>query len=206
MLNVYNNVVVLRCRVRCATQTKAQTEPRPMVWLRSVGKESVPPGQTSTINVEQVTMACGAAAQLRAKHPKATICILSFYKGQLNELLKTVPASLDVDVLTVDACQGSEFDYVVLSTVRCNQRNSLGFVADPQRLCVAISRSKAQLMIVGCDRTLGCNDQWRQVVAACQVDLRLANEAKLGVVDSNPNGLSLFEKKRADAAAEAVCY
>ena len=56
--------------------------------------------------------------------------------GQLNELLKTVPASLNVDVLTVDACQGSEFDFVVLSTVRCNTRGSLGFVADPQRLCV----------------------------------------------------------------------
>ena len=27
-------------------------------------------------------------------------------------------AALDVEVLTVDACQGSEFEYVLLSTVR----------------------------------------------------------------------------------------
>jgi hypothetical protein len=130
---------------------------QPLVWLRSVARESVPPGQTSTINMEQVTMACGAAAQLRAKHPHASICILSFYKGQHNELLKTLPANLRVDVLTVDACQGSEFDYVILSTVRSNSQGKLGFVADPQRLCVAISRCKAQLVIIGCDQTLGSN-------------------------------------------------
>ena len=74
----YRNMLTTPARL---AQAKAKAEPRPLVWLRSVGRETVPPGQTSTINPEQVTMACGAAALLRAKHPKATICILSFYKG-----------------------------------------------------------------------------------------------------------------------------
>jgi len=52
-------------------------------------------------------------------------------------------------VLTVDSCQGSEFDYVVLSTVRANKGNQIGFVANKQRINVAISRSRYGLVVVG---------------------------------------------------------
>jgi hypothetical protein len=44
----------------------------------------------------------------------------------LTELLRCTPAALQVEVLTVDSCQGSEFDYVVLSTVRANRMASIG--------------------------------------------------------------------------------
>jgi superfamily I DNA and/or RNA helicase len=42
------------------------------------------------------------------------------------ELMRCTPAALQVEVLTVDSCQGSEFDYVVLSTVRANRMASIG--------------------------------------------------------------------------------
>ena len=51
--------------------------------------------------------------------------------------------------MTIDASQGSEFDYVILSTVRANKPGYMGFVKQPQRLCVAMSRAKVQLVIVG---------------------------------------------------------
>ena len=38
--------------------------------------------------------------------------------GERGRLPARLPAALDVEVLTVDACQGSEFEYVLLSTVR----------------------------------------------------------------------------------------
>lgn len=43
---------------------------------------------------------------------------------------------------TVDAYQGREADAVVITTVRCNDRGSLGFVTDERRLNVAITRPR----------------------------------------------------------------
>lgn len=59
---------------------------------------------------------------------------------------------------TVDAFQGMEFDVVFLSMVRCNahpddsekaRRRKYGHLMSPNRLCVAMSRQKRLLIIVG---------------------------------------------------------
>ncbi|CAE7940687.1 HCS1 [Symbiodinium sp. KB8] len=103
----------------------------------------------------------------RFTRPKPSVALLTFYKGQLEELMKAVPSDLDVEVLTVDACQGSEFDFVILSTVRANRDLRLGFVKDAQRICVATSRSRLQLFIVGHRQTLCADGDWKQVYEAC---------------------------------------
>jgi len=96
-----------------------------------------------------------------------SVAVLTFYKEQLEELMKAVPNDLDVEVLTVDACQGSEFDFVILSTVRANRELRLGFVKDAQRICVATSRSRLQLLVVGHRQTLSSDGDWRRVAEAC---------------------------------------
>ncbi|KAJ9527915.1 hypothetical protein QJQ45_005636 [Haematococcus lacustris] len=53
---------------------------------------------------------------------------------------------------TVDGYQGQEADVVILTTVRTS--GSLGHVADPRRLNVAITRAKRGLLIVGCAAAL----------------------------------------------------
>lgn len=55
---------------------------------------------------------------------------------------------------TVDAFQGMEFDVVFLSMVRCNARGVFGHVTSPNRLCVAMSRQKRLLIVVGDDGML----------------------------------------------------
>ena len=57
-------------------------------------------------------------------------------------------------VHTVDSFQGSEADVVVISAVRCNARGDVGFLADPRRLNVALTRAKSACVFVGCVRTL----------------------------------------------------
>lgn len=56
---------------------------------------------------------------------------------------------MEILVKTVDDYQGEENDYVILSLVRSNQEGKIGFVADENRICVAISRARLGLFIFG---------------------------------------------------------
>ena len=60
---------------------------------------------------------------------------------------------------TVDAFQGREFDVVLMSTVRCNNlggdiRKRVGFLDSPKDFCVAFSRAKRLLLLSGTRRPL----------------------------------------------------
>jgi len=140
----------------------------PLIWINCASPEQTGKHGKSYVNPEQAACAASAAMTLREAHPKATIAVITMYKGQLLEIMSLVPVSSNIEVLTVDSCQGSEFEYVVLSTVRANAQRSIGFVKEPQRICVAISRSMQQLIIVGDSNTMSSNSDWSQVVRCSQ--------------------------------------
>ena len=93
---------------------------------------------------------------------KHTAILLSFYEGQrkhIRDLLREkYPDNskkqtrfrikgVDVRVYTVDRVQGKEGDIVFLSMVR--NKGSVGFMDSPNRLNVAITRAKYQIVFVG---------------------------------------------------------
>lgn len=59
-----------------------------------------------------------------------------------------------IEIDTVDAFQGREKDIIIISTVRNNFYKSLGFLSDPRRLNVAITRARFGLIILGSANTL----------------------------------------------------
>ncbi|KAJ6155542.1 hypothetical protein N7470_006108 [Penicillium chermesinum] len=82
------------------------------------------------------------------------ITILTFYNGQkklISRDLKTHKYLMDqpVKVVTVDSYQGEENDIVILSLVRSNNTGTIGFLSVDNRVCVALSRAKKGLYIVG---------------------------------------------------------
>eukprot|EP00741_Cyanophora_paradoxa_P022562 tig00000248_g21787.t1 len=140
-------------------------------WHAVEGQECTPPNSKSPYNMEEVEKVISIYKEERARNSKNKIAIISLYKTQtkmLGEALKPyAEKDKNVEVITVDAAQGSEADIVILSLVRCNSDNSVGFANEPRRLCVAISRAKEALHVVGSRKTFQSSGPWRAVMKAC---------------------------------------
>jgi hypothetical protein len=144
------------------------------------------PGKLKKCNAVEVDM---IGAFMRAELPGLlkrgkSVAVITFYKQQFLELMKMgealrivrtfeetkkAPAGAgrfkdpNFRIVTVDAAQGSEADVVVLSCVRCNRQHNLGFITDKNRLCVALSRAREMLIVVGSKKTLELSPVWRAV-------------------------------------------
>jgi helicase required for RNAi-mediated heterochromatin assembly 1 len=70
----------------------------------------------------------------------------------------------DVYVTVVDNYQGEENDIILLSLVRSNPERRIGFLATENRVCVALSRAKAGLFIVGNMEMLAENSETWQAI------------------------------------------
>jgi len=83
---------------------------------------------------------------------KKQVVILAPYKGQVELIRSLLPKDKQhIQVHTTDGFQGKEADFIILSLVRNNiltGRRRWGFVTDPHRLNVALSRAKEGLVIV----------------------------------------------------------
>lgn len=79
------------------------------------------------------------------------ITILTLYVGQLTMLKKLMPRTKfeGVRVATVDNFQGEENDIVLMSLVRSNEENKVGFSGVENRICVALSRAKQGMFVIG---------------------------------------------------------
>jgi len=64
-----------------------------------------------------------------------------------------------VQVNTVDSFQGREKELIVLSCVRANREGKCGFLSDPRRANVSLTRARAGVIVVANTRTLAQDDR-----------------------------------------------
>ena len=65
-----------------------------------------------------------------------------------------------IEVNSVDAFQGREKEIMLVSCVRSSESQGIGFLSDPRRLNVALTRARVGLVLLGNPRVLSKNPLW----------------------------------------------
>jgi superfamily I DNA and/or RNA helicase len=146
---------------------------KPVAFVGHSSTERRTGGAGSIANEDEATVVCALVADLLRKNGAldgADIGVISPYAAQVGTIKRRLTRELQVDmsdlppvrqaqgafveVATVDGFQGREKDVIILSTVRANKEGSIGFLDDPRRLNVALTRARRALFVVGDVSTL----------------------------------------------------
>ena len=73
-----------------------------------------------------------------------------------------------LEVRSVDGFQGREKEVIIITTVRSNPKNNVGFLVDWRRLNVAITRAKRGLIVIGDSNTLKADNHWTEFINWCK--------------------------------------
>ncbi|XP_065220934.1 LOW QUALITY PROTEIN: NFX1-type zinc finger-containing protein 1-like [Planococcus citri] len=94
------------------------------------------------------------------------ITILTTYTGQmflLREMKRDHAIMKNIKVIVVDKYQGEENDIILLSLVRSNEERKIGFLSIENRVCVALSRAKIGLYIIGNMEIMSGSAIWKNI-------------------------------------------
>ncbi|KAD7478548.1 hypothetical protein E3N88_01684 [Mikania micrantha] len=107
-----------------------------------------------------------------ARKQRVSVGCISPYKAQVNAIQEKIGMKytghdnyFTVNVRSVDGFQGSEEDVIIISTVRCNSKGSVGFLSNHQRTNVSLTRARYCLWILGNESTLMNSDTiWKKLI------------------------------------------
>jgi superfamily I DNA and/or RNA helicase len=128
---------------------------RELVWVDTGAQDEYRDAQRSVANEFEVALCKDITSIIRRRVRKAHLAVIAMYNSQVNRLQGSLKGIVPPDdIESVDAFEGRESDAVILSLVRSNDRAAIGFLNDPNRVNVAISRAKKLLVIVGDSKTV----------------------------------------------------
>jgi len=147
---------------------------KPMFFYCCQGQEEIAGSGTSYLNrteaalVEKITtrfLKCGVKPE--------QIGVVTPYEGQRAYLVQymqyngSLHAKLyqEIEVASVDAFQGREKDLIIMSCVRSNEHQGIGFLNDPRRLNVALTRARFGIIIVGNPKVLSKQPLWNHLLS-----------------------------------------
>ena len=102
--------------------------------------------------------------------PSNEVGVITFYDGQRGFLEEYLDLNLDrkyykdIEVMSVDASQGREKSFIILSCVRSNENIGVGFLNEYRRLNVAMTRAKYGLVVCGNAGTLLKDPLWTDLL------------------------------------------
>ena len=83
----------------------------------------------------------------------------------LRDVIVEFPA---IEISTVDGFQGCEKEMIIISFVRSNSKQTVGFLDDARRINVSITRAKKCCLVIGDISTLNSNPDLAHFVDYCR--------------------------------------
>ncbi|KAJ8688671.1 hypothetical protein PTI98_013429 [Pleurotus ostreatus] len=146
----------------------------PIIFHSMSGKDDREASSPSFFNIHEAVQVQAYVEALRSNKRirinDDDIGVIAPYHAQVLRIRRTLQAKADgVKVGSVEEFQGQERKVIIISTVRSSRefveydlRHTLGFVANPRRFNVAVTRSKALLIVVGDPEVLSLDPLWRE--------------------------------------------
>jgi len=137
----------------------------PLVFFDTKGKflEEIKKGSPSKYNPLEAEFVVKLVDSLiKAGSKEEFIGIITPYKDHEEYIKKIIKHNIEIK--SVDGFQGREKEIIILSLVRANEKEKIGFLDDLRRLNVAITRAKRKLIIVGDVKTLNSNKTYKRMI------------------------------------------
>ena len=100
---------------------------------------------------------------LKSELKPEDIAVIAPYKDQV-DLMKKHSNIENLEINTVDGFQGREKEVVLISLVRSNNHNNIGFLRDLRRANVALTRAKRKLIVIGDSSTVAKNETYQNLI------------------------------------------
>ncbi|XP_072281879.1 helicase MOV-10 [Pyxicephalus adspersus] len=161
----------------------------PIIFHGVLGKDEREGNSPSFFNVSEIEVLMSYLKSLLETQKKKGIArispkeigVISPYRKQVEKIrkavdkeLKAVPEVKDLKVGSVEEFQGQERKVILISTVRSSrdyvkidEQFGLGFLTNPKRFNVAITRAKALLILVGNPVILSKDPYWSRFLRFC---------------------------------------
>ncbi|ONM23859.1 Regulator of nonsense transcripts 1-like protein [Zea mays] len=146
---------------------------RPMFFYVQMGQEEISASGTSYLNrTEAANVEKIVTTFLRSGVVPSQIGVITPYEGQRAYIVNYMARNgslrqqlyKEIEVASVDSFQGREKDYIILSCVRSNEHQGIGFLNDPRRLNVALTRARYGIVILGNPKVLSKQPLWNSLL------------------------------------------
>ena len=145
----------------------------PMMFYSQMGQEELSASGTSYLNrTEAANVEKIVTTFLKGGITPDEIGVITPYEGQRAYVVAHMIRSgsqrqqlyKEIEVASVDSFQGREKDLIILSCVRSNEHQGIGFLSDPRRLNVALTRAKYGLVVLGNPKVLSKQPLWNALL------------------------------------------
>lgn len=167
------NGVTMQQRLRRDVDFPWPVGDTPMMFWSNLGNEEISASGTSYLNRTEASNVEKIVTRFfKAGVQPADIGVITPYEGQRSYVVQSMQNTgtfkkenyKEIEVASVDAFQGREKDFIVLSCVRSNDHQGIGFLSDPRRLNVALTRAKYGLVILGNPKVLSKHPLWHYLL------------------------------------------
>ena len=167
------NGVTMQLHTRREVDFPWPVQDAPMMFWSNLGNEEISASGTSYLNRTEATNVEKIVSRFfKAGVQPSAIGVITPYEGQRSYIVSSMQSSgtfkkemyKEVEVASVDAFQGREKDFIILSCVRSNDHQGIGFLSDPRRLNVAMTRAKYGFVVLGNPKVLSKHPLWHYLL------------------------------------------